>query len=74
MEWISVEKKKPKSGKDVMVYCPSLDKPHRVTMGKYWNKKDSGNGANWVVMNQGVFEGTDRNVVVTYWRPKPPKP
>lgn len=71
--WIDVNLRLPKSGYDVIVYCPENDKGYRVTMGKYWSKKDSGGRAHWIVLAMGVFDYTKEGIV-TAWQPRPLKP
>jgi len=66
MEWINVNKRKPRSGKLVLVYTPEKTiLGGHVLIGTYW--KDT---KDWTVND---FERT-KDLIVTHWMPIPKKP
>ena len=69
MEWISVNTRKPKSRKIVLVFSPEAIGSKGHLIGIYWNKKDGGY-PHWTAMD-GEFQ-TER--IVTHWMELPPKP
>lgn len=69
MKWISVNKRKPKSSREVLVFCP--EGIHcNILIGNYWNKRQCGGNAHWTV-GDGDFQVRK---IVTHWMPLPPKP
>lgn len=67
-EWISVESKKPRTGKLVTIYTPqeTIQESHVLT-GIYWSDTKD-----WTVYD---FESS-KDLIVTHWKPlpNPPKP
>lgn len=66
MEWISLNKRKPRSGRLVIVYTPerTILQSHVLT-GTYW--KDT---KDWTVND---FEKA-KDLIVTHWMPLPKEP
>ena len=69
MKPISVNKRKPRSGKTVLVFVP---KGISCTwcIGTWWNKKDSGGHEHWAVNDMEY----GKEMIVTHWMNLPEAP
>jgi hypothetical protein len=71
MEWISVNKRKPKKQKEVLVYAPNCDVIGHILIGCYFPKKEGDYKACWTVYD---FNESKLSELVTHWMPLPKKP
>ena len=69
-EWISVNKRKPRRGKVVMVYAPNCNVIGSILTGVYF-PKERGHKSSWTVYD---FGGSNLGEFVTHWMPLPKKP
>lgn len=71
MEWISVNKRKPKNQNEVIVYAPNCNIIGSVLIGKYFSSS-KGHKASWTVYD---FGDSKLDELVTHWMPmiKSPK-